>query len=111
MLGCNATSHNATNRLAHALPVARTVNKFGLSRAIPSPTKRAVRQECGFGCVVCGCGIYQYEHIHPPWHAAREHLCPCIALLCGTCHEYVTRKFWPKSKIAAARLDPFCRKS
>ena len=32
--------------------------------AISLPTKRAVRQRCGFGCVLCGKPIYQYDHMH-----------------------------------------------
>src|SRR5688500_9526885 len=84
------------------------VNKFGLSREIPSPTKRVIRQQCGFGCVVCGSGIYQYEHIDPEWHRAKEHSASRIALLCGTCHDYVTRRLWPKSKILKAREHPYC---
>jgi len=89
--------------------MAAKLNKLGLSRHIPSPTKRAVRQECGFGCVICGGAIYQYEHIDPEWHEAKEHRVSQIALLCGACHDCVTRRFWSKEKIKAARRDPICR--
>jgi hypothetical protein len=81
-------------------------NKHGLSRDIPAPTKRAIRQECGYGCVVCASAIYQYEHINPEWHEALDHRVSAIALLCGSCHEHVTRGFWTKDKIRAARLHP-----
>lgn len=30
------------------------INKQGISRDIPDPIKRDVRQRCGFGCVICG---------------------------------------------------------
>ncbi len=87
------------------------VNKFGLSRDIPSDVKRAVRQDCGFGCVVCGASVIEYEHIDPESHDARSHLPNAIALLCSTCHGNVTRKFWSKEKIKIARQSPHCKKA
>ncbi len=88
--------------------MAKNINKHGLSRDIPSPTKRAVRRECGFGCVICGCCIYQYEHIEPEWRDAKAHAVSAIALLCGRCHDLVTRGFVQKQEIAEARLHPYC---
>lgn len=90
--------------------MSRTINKHGLSRDIPAPTARAVRQECGFGCVICGCAIYQYEHIDPEWHNATSHAVSKIALLCGKCHDHVTRRFWSKESVKQARLNPFCKR-
>lgn len=43
------------------------INKYGLTRDIPASVKRAVRQRDGFGCVICGLGIYTYEHIDQPF--------------------------------------------
>jgi hypothetical protein len=61
-------------------------NKFGLTRNIPDPVKRAVRQRCGYGCVICGLSLYDYDHIDPPFEEAREHLPDDICLLCPTHH-------------------------
>ncbi|GAH43227.1 unnamed protein product, partial [marine sediment metagenome] len=50
-----------------------STNQYGLSRYIPLEIKRAVRQKCGFGCVVCGSTIYQYHHFDPPFNEAKQH--------------------------------------
>lgn len=83
-------------------------NKHGLPRYIPAPIRRTIRQDCGFGCLICGCAIYHYEHIDPEWHAARDHLPSKMALLCGGCHSKVNKKIWSKDKIKEARNDPYC---
>lgn len=83
-------------------------NKYGLSRDIPDLVKREVRQRCGFGCVICGQGIYQYEHLNPPFTEAKEHDPNGIVLLCGSCHDKVTRNFWSKEKVSLASKQPFC---
>lgn len=61
-------------------------NRFGLSRTVPSEVKREVRQRCGFGCVVCGGAIYDYEHFSPEYKDASVHDASGIALLCPTDH-------------------------
>ena len=33
------------------------------SRNMPLPIQREVRQRCGFGCVVCGLPLYEYDHL------------------------------------------------
>lgn len=81
-------------------------NIHGLDRRIPPHVKLQVRQECGFGCVICGAAICQYEHFAPEFADAKEHLAQGIALLCGSCHDKVTRTFWPKKKVAEARSNP-----
>lgn len=83
-------------------------NKYGLTRTIASETKRNIRKECGFGCIVCGSAIYQYEHILPEFHEAKSHDIDKIGLLCGTCHDKVTRRIFPKEFIQEQRLKPFC---
>jgi len=60
------------------------INIHGLSRTIPEGIKRQVRQECGFGCVVCGLAIATYEHIDPPFKTAKDHDPSKIAYLCGS---------------------------
>lgn len=83
-------------------------NKYGLPRTIPPQVKQEIRQRCGFGCVVCGCGLIEYEHLDPSYSEATEHNPTKITLLCPTCHSNVTRKFWSKDKIIRANAQPFC---
>jgi hypothetical protein len=71
------------------------VNKYGLPRTIPSDIKRAVRQHCGFGCVVCGASIYEYDHFNPPYSEAEKHDPNGITLLCPTHHSEKTRGVLP----------------
>lgn len=68
--------------------------------------RRRVRQKCGFGCVICGLAITQYEHIDPPFAEATAHDPERIALLCGSCHDRVTRGIWSKEMVLKARLAP-----
>jgi hypothetical protein len=83
-------------------------NRHGLSRHIPADVKLAVRQACGFGCVVCGSAIIEYEHVDPPFAWATAHEAASIALLCPQCHSKVTRKFMNKSTVTEARKAPIC---
>jgi len=85
-------------------------NKYGLSRNIPAPTKREVRQYCGFGCVICGLSIIEYEHVDPPFSEAREHDPANITLLCPQCHEKVTRGFLSKETVKEASKNPYCKR-
>lgn len=82
------------------------LNKFGLSRHISADVKRQVRQQSGFGCVVCGNLLYEYEHVDPPFAEARSHNPECITLLCPACHARVTRGIWSKHKIAHHHAKP-----
>lgn len=83
-------------------------NKYGLSRNIPVEVKRKVRKRCGFGCVLCGLGIYTYEHINPEFAEAKVHDSEKITLLCGSCHLKVTKGIWSKDKVVAGNKNPFC---
>jgi hypothetical protein len=56
--------------------------------------------------VICGLAIAQYEHIDPPFAEARSHDPKRIALLCGACHDRVTRGFWSKDRVLKARKSP-----
>lgn len=89
--------------------MSRSRNKHGLTRNIPAVVKLQVRQECGFGCVICGASLIEYEHIDPPFEDAQLHDASAIALLCSSCHSNVTRKFWSKDKVKLARSSPRCR--
>lgn len=88
-----------------------TTNQFGLRRHIPAGIRRAVRRECGFGCVVCGLAIATYEHFDPPFDEASEHNPNGIAFLCGACHDKKTRGIWSPDKISLARKNPITYKN
>lgn len=85
------------------------MNMYGLPRTIPSDVKRKVRKACGFGCVICGLGIVQYEHVDPEYHVAKEHDPEKIALLCPGCHAKVTTRQWSKARVKLAMKSPKCK--
>jgi hypothetical protein len=66
-------------------------NLHGLSRHIPAAVALEIRRRSKFGCVHCRSAIYQYEHIDPEFHEATSHNPDDICLLCGGCHDRVTR--------------------
>lgn len=74
-------------------------NKFGLSRTIEADIKREIRQNSKFGCVVCRCAIYEYEHIIPEFKEATSHDPDHMCLLCGQCHNKVTKGLLSKETI------------
>lgn len=82
-----------------------SVNKHGLGRHIPADVARAVRQRDGFGCVVCGLAIYEYEHINPEFSEATEHCADGIVLLCDGCHRK-KGKFLAVSSILKCAQNP-----
>ncbi len=83
-----------------------TYNIHGLSRSIPEDIKRKIRQDSGFGCVICGCGIFEYEHIDPEFCDAKEHDPEKMTLLCPTCHGKVTRGIVSKQTVIRAKKNP-----
>jgi len=85
-----------------------STNKYGLNRQISAPIKREIRQRCGFGCVNCGNAIYQYEHVDPLFSEAKKHDPECIVLLCGGCHDRVTRGILSKETIKEKSKKPKC---
>ncbi len=72
---------------------------------IPDPVKRAVRQRCGFGCVICGLPIYDYDHL-VPWNIVREHRPDNLVLLCAQHHREKTSGLLPTTVVMAASADP-----
>jgi len=84
-------------------------NEHGLSRDIPDPVKREVRQRSGFGCVVCGGAVYQYEHVRPPFSEATEHRAEGITLLCGGCHDRKTRRILSVESVLGSMKHPKSR--
>jgi hypothetical protein len=75
-------------------------NQFGLSRNIPRDVRRAVRKRCGFTCVCCEAGIFQYHHFRPSFAEAKGHDPDGITLLCGTHHQAITGGLWSDDEIA-----------
>lgn len=86
-------------------------NKYGLNDTIELGIKRQIRQRCGFGCVNCGNAVYQYEHVEPTFAEAKEHDPDCIVLLCGGCHDRVTRKILSKETIKLRSKNPICKQN
>jgi hypothetical protein len=90
--------------------VAR-INQFGLSDDIPDPIRREIRQRCGFGCVICGSAIYEYEHVDPVFADAKIHEPDCITLLCSNHHALVTKGLLSKESVKEAGARPKCKES
>lgn len=84
-------------------------NKHGLPRNIPSDIMRKIRKNDGYGCVICGHILVDYEHIDPLFCDATEHDPDKIALLCSFHHDQVTRRVLPKRCIKEAKKNPFCK--
>lgn len=84
------------------------INSHGLTDYIPESVKRAIRQECGFGCASCGAAIVEYHHFDPPFVDAQEHRSEGIILLCPTCHS----KFGdlPPALMRSCRESPRCKR-
>lgn len=85
-----------------------TINKHGLSRTIPPFVKREVRQRCGFGCVICGFGFYDYEHFDPDFADATEHNPDGMTLLCSQCNQKRARGRLSAHTVAVANANPKC---
>lgn len=73
---------------------------------IPSEIKRQVRQRCGFGCVMCGEPLYEYEHMLE-WAKVKRHVAEEITLLCRFHHGQKTAGLIPINDIMAANNKPF----
>lgn len=73
---------------------------------IPLSIKREVRQRCGFGCVICGLPLYDYDHIIG-WAETERHVADEITLLCNQHHTEKTKKLLPNEAVIAANNNPF----
>jgi hypothetical protein len=74
-------------------------------RNIPAEIKRQVRQRTGFGCVMCGNPIVQYDHM-TPWATVLEHSADNITTLCPKHHDDKTHKRLPLSRVRGANANP-----
>ncbi|MGL1040498.1 hypothetical protein ACSTDR_22195 [Vibrio vulnificus] len=76
------------------------------SRNIPLPIQREVRQRCGFGCVICGMPLYEYEHMEE-WATVKRHVADEITLLCDQHHREKTGGLLPVEVVKEANKSPF----
>ena len=74
--------------------------------AIPAEIKRAVRQRCGFGCVICGNPFVEYDHLLG-WAETERHVADELTLLCVQHHGEKTRGLLSGDDVAKANRDPF----
>ena len=72
---------------------------------IPAGIKREVRKRCGFGCVLCGKPLYDYDHI-VDWSKVKEHKADNITLLCRLHHNEKTAKLLPIERVIKANKYP-----
>ena len=84
-------------------------NKHGLTRGIPETVKRKIRKNSGFGCVICGNAICEYDHVDPEWFEAKSHNPSKMTLLCSNCHTKKTRGIYSIQKIKDAMKNPICK--
>jgi trigger factor len=76
------------------------------SRNIPSPIKREVRQRCGFGCVICGVPLYDYDHMIE-FSEVKEHKADNLTLLCDFHHREKTNGLLSLEQVKKANKRPF----
>ncbi len=76
------------------------------NRNIPLPIQRKVRQRCGFGCVICGIPIYDYEHMLG-WANVKRHRAEEITLLCSQHHREKTVGLLTKEDVSEANNNPY----
>ncbi|GAB1441934.1 hypothetical protein MASR2M39_07690 [Ignavibacteriales bacterium] len=84
-------------------------NRFGLGRYIPPEIRRLLRKEAGYGCVICGNIIIEYEHIEPEFKDALEHDPNKMTILCPGCHANVTKELIAKSTVWEAKRNPIVK--
>jgi hypothetical protein len=77
---------------------------------IPEPIRREVRQRCGFGCVVCGLPLYEYDHLIP-YSVAKKHEAHNLTLLCPTHLAEKRKTLLTQEQIARANANPFAVKN
>lgn len=77
-----------------------------ISRDIPDRIMREVRQRCGFGCVICGLPLYEYEHMLG-FANVKRHVAGEITLLCDRHHREKTSGLLPAEDVIAANADPY----
>lgn len=84
-------------------------NKHGLGRHVPRDVKHEIRKRCGYGCVVCGLGLYDYEHFDPDFKDALRHDPAGMTLLCMQCNQKRARGTLSAETVARANQRPKCK--
>ncbi len=74
--------------------------------AIPAAIKREVRQRCGYGCVICGKQLYDYDHM-VEYNIVKCHEADNLILLCKQHHGEKTSKNLPLDIVKSANLKPY----
>lgn len=80
-------------------------NKYGLDRYIDAETRRQIRQNSRFSCVICRAPFCTYEHFEPQFKDARKHDPDGICLLCPSCQTDTTAGRLSKATIKARYAD------
>ncbi len=84
-----------------------STNKHGLTRSsLDAETKRQIRQNSGFGCVICGNAIGEYDHVDPEFANAKVHDPNKMTFLCYQHHGKVTKKQLSRETVKAAMANP-----
>lgn len=73
--------------------------------AIPESIRRQVRKECYFGCVLCGCPIFDYDHMID-YAQLPEHRVDNLVLLCRSHHIDKTGDRLSLERVRYARANP-----
>ncbi len=73
---------------------------------IPEQMKRAVRQRCGFGCVICGLPLYEYDHMIE-YSIVNKHTEENLTLLCDQHHREKTNKLLSLEQVIEANKNPY----
>jgi len=68
--------------------------------------KRAIRQRCGFGCVICGLPLHEYEHMLG-FATVQRHVAEEITLLCDQHHRERTNGLLSIEAVREANASPF----
>jgi hypothetical protein len=76
------------------------------SRNIPLSIQHEVRRRCGYGCVICGIPLYEYEHMLG-WANVQRHVAEEITLLCDQHHRESTGGLLPIEAVREANSNPF----
>ncbi len=75
---------------------------------IPEDLKRRVRQQCAFGCVLCGKPVFDYDHIIE-YSKVECHEFENLVLLCKEHHGAKTQHSLNIDLLKAKRLNPYNR--
>ena len=67
--------------------------------------QREIRQRCGFGCVVCGLPLYDYDHLRG-WANVHDHVASEITPLCDRHHREKGAGLLTAAAVETANQNP-----